>query len=53
MIVNFIDFRHRVTLIKNQQFLLKFNAGTSDNVYLSKQDIDVLITAFKNSKVIH
>jgi hypothetical protein len=47
--------KHINNELANEQFSLLLNAGTeyegTDDIYLSKEDVDILITAFKKSKI--
>jgi hypothetical protein len=68
MVVNIIDFKNKITLFNDMlkdlkgkrqsnifadhQFIIKLNAGTRGNVYLSSEDVDVLVLAFKKSKTV-
>jgi len=66
IIVNIINIKDRTTFIKDMlkgekhinrdladaQFILLMNAGNYENVDLSKEDIDILVSAFKKSKIV-
>jgi hypothetical protein len=66
MIVNIINIKDRTTFIKDMlkgekhinkdladdQFFLLMNAGNYENADLTKEDIDILVSAFKKSKIV-